>query len=67
MLSQVSGESAEESDRREDLTDKIRDVFTRACVHHLPKKVDINLAWSAFEEQQGDIDKAAEILGNMEK
>merc|ERR1711899_535319 len=47
--------------------DKLRDVYNRACVHHLPKKVEIHLAWAAFEEQQQNFDACSEILQNLEK
>lgn len=67
LKAKVASESPDNVEQREDLTEKIRDVFTRACLHHLPSKIDIHLEWSAFEERQGDIDKAAEILANLEK
>ena len=47
--------------------DKLRDVYNRACVHHLPKKVEIHLAWAAFEEQQQNFEACSEILQNLEK
>ena len=31
-----------------------RHVYERACTIHLPRKPSIQLAWAAFEEQQGD-------------
>ena len=48
-------------------SDKLRDVYKRACIHHLPKKVEIHLAWAAFEEQQKNFDACSEILQNLEK
>lgn len=36
----------------EDQAEKIRDVYNRACTHHLPEKVDIHLNWAAFEESK---------------
>jgi len=53
--------------REGDFTDKIRDILKRACTHHLPTKVDVHLRWAAFEESQGDYDKASEILEILEK
>jgi len=47
-------------------SEKLRNVYKRACVHHLPKKVDIHLAWAAFEEQEQNYDACSEILKNLE-
>lgn len=47
--------------------EKMRDVFKRACEHHLPKKVEVHLAWAAFEEQQQNFEACSEILKNLEK
>ncbi|CAG0883691.1 unnamed protein product [Darwinula stevensoni] len=44
----------------------IRDVFERACTIHLPKKININLKWSAFEEGQGNFEKALDVLQTLE-
>merc|ERR1719376_653256 len=52
--------------KEDEIVEKIRGVFVRACVHHLPAKMSLHLAWSAFEERQGDIDKASEILQTLE-
>ena len=57
----------EVEEKRREILEKIRGVFVRACVHHLPSKIGIHLAWSAFEERQGDIDKASEILQKVER
>ena len=46
----------------EDVSDKIHNVFKRACEHHLPKNTEIHLAWATFEERLGQVEKAAEIL-----
>lgn len=35
--------------------DKIRDVFTRSCTVHHPKKINMHIEWAAFEETQGII------------
>merc|ERR1712226_1152083 len=51
----------------EQKSDKLREVYKRACVHHLPKKVEIHLAWAAFEEQQQNFEACSEILQNLEK
>lgn len=43
----------------------VRDVYHRACVVHCPKRVLVKLAWAAFEEDGGDLDKAKEILTGL--
>ncbi|XP_013865375.1 pre-mRNA-processing factor 39 [Austrofundulus limnaeus] len=47
-------------------TDGVRHVYKKACTIHLPKKPSIHLMWAAFEEQQGNMDEAREILMNLE-
>ncbi|TKR87991.1 hypothetical protein L596_012304 [Steinernema carpocapsae] len=42
-------------------TSKIRSVYKRAVIH-VPRQADVHLAYSAFEEQQGSIGSASEIL-----
>ncbi|XP_034939966.1 pre-mRNA-processing factor 39 [Chelonus insularis] len=49
-----------------DNTDKIRDVYVRACTIHHPKKPNLHLQWATFEEGEGNFDKAAEILENID-
>lgn len=50
-----------------ELQPKIRDVYERACtIHHL-KKPSLHLQWAIFEETVGSINRAAEILVNLEK
>lgn len=49
-----------------DNIDKIRDVYTRACKVHHPKKPNLHLQWATFEEGLVDFDKAAEILENID-
>jgi pre-mRNA-processing factor 39 len=49
------------------LVEKCRDIFRRACTHHLSNKIDIHLAWAAFEESLRDFDAAIEILEKIEK
>ena len=49
-----------------DNTDKIRNIYKRACTNHLPTKVDVHAQWAAFEEIQGDFDAASKILENLE-
>ncbi|XP_016845226.1 pre-mRNA-processing factor 39 isoform X5 [Nasonia vitripennis] len=56
FLESVKGENA----------DKIRDVYTRACTVHHPKKPNLHLQWATFEESQGNFDKAASILENID-
>lgn len=46
---------------------KTREVYERACtIHHLDKP-NLHLLWSAFEEQHDNLNKAAEILCNLDK
>lgn len=45
---------------------KARSVYRRACDIHLPKKPNIHIHWSAFEEIQGNHEGAAKILLNLE-
>lgn len=45
---------------------KIRDVYSRACIVHHPKKPNLHLQWATFEEGQGNFEKAAEILENID-
>lgn len=49
-----------------DNTEKIRDVYTRACTVHHPKKPNLHLLWATFEESVGNFDKAASILENID-
>ncbi|CAI9549040.1 unnamed protein product [Staurois parvus] len=44
-----------------------RHVYTRACTIHLRKKPLAHLLWAAFEEQQGNIDEAKNILKTLEE
>ena len=56
----------ETTENKEEIEGKVRNVFERACTHHLPGKVDIHMNWAAFEEQRGHYDKALSILTNVE-
>ena len=56
----------ETTENKGDIEEKVRNVFVRACTHHLPSKVDIHLNWAAFEEQHGHYDKATDILTTVE-
>uniref|UniRef100_A0A3Q3NET8 Pre-mRNA-processing factor 39 n=1 Tax=Labrus bergylta TaxID=56723 RepID=A0A3Q3NET8_9LABR len=47
-------------------TDGVRHVYKKACTVHLPKKPSIHLLWAAFEEQQGNVDEARDILKSLE-
>jgi len=38
--------------KEEGVTEKIRDVFERACTIHHPMKPSLHLHWSEFEESQ---------------
>jgi pre-mRNA-processing factor 39 len=49
-----------------DNIDRIRDVYTRACIVHHPKKPNLHLQWATFEESMGNFDKAAGILENID-
>ncbi|KAK0086782.1 hypothetical protein PV325_002502, partial [Microctonus aethiopoides] len=51
---------------KEDNIEKIRDVYSRACTVHHPKKPNLHLQWATFEEGQGNFDKAATILENID-
>ncbi|XP_046402530.1 pre-mRNA-processing factor 39 [Ischnura elegans] len=51
----------------EEMVEKVRDVYHRACTIHHTKKPTLHLYWAAFEESQGNYEKAAEILTNLEK
>ncbi|GAB0096468.1 Pre-mRNA-processing factor 39 [Sergentomyia squamirostris] len=50
-----------------ELASTTRDAFERACTVHHPDKPSLHLMWSAFEECQSNVTKAAEILTNLEK
>ncbi|XP_012538436.1 pre-mRNA-processing factor 39 isoform X3 [Monomorium pharaonis] len=49
-----------------DNTEKIRDVYSRACMVHHPKKPNLHLQWAIFEEGQDNFEKAADILENID-
>lgn len=50
-----------------EIIQKTREVYERACTIHHPEKPNLHLLWSAFEEQQSNLNKAAEILINLDK
>lgn len=50
-----------------EIVQKMREVYERACTIHHPDKPSLHLLWSAFEEQQSNLNKAAEILTNLDK
>ena len=58
---------ATEDSKKAELVEKLRDIYSRGCTHHLPNNVEIHLAWSALEESQGNFDGAIEILEKIEK
>ena len=66
MVNRIEDVTKDEAEKLE-LIEKTRDIFFRACTYHLPSKVDIHLAWSAFEERYKNFDKAIEILNSIEK
>lgn len=41
---------------------KVRKAYKRACMHHMPKKMDIHMDYASFEEKQGEFGRALEIL-----
>ncbi len=45
----------------------VRDVYKRACIVHCPKKAVIKLKWAAFEEECGEVERAREILFELNK
>lgn len=50
-----------------ELISTTRDVYERACTIHHKEKPRLHLMWSAFEECQGNIEKASEILANIDE
>ncbi|KAJ1105904.1 hypothetical protein NDU88_003307 [Pleurodeles waltl] len=44
-----------------------RSVFQRSCLYHLPRKPNLHLLWAAFEEKQGDVQEARNILKRLEE
>merc|ERR1719150_1354616 len=55
------------TERDGDNTDKIRNIFKRACSYHLQEKVDIHIQWASFEEKLQNFEVAAGVLENVEK
>ena len=55
------------SEREGDNTEKVRNIYRRACSYHLQEKVDIHLQWASYEEKMENYDGAAEVLENIEK
>ena len=53
--------------REGDNSEKIREIYRRACSYHLQEKVDIHIQWAAFEEKLGNYQGAADVLENIEK
>lgn len=58
---------AAEGEEISELISTTRDVYQRACTIHHKEKPRLHLMWSSFEECQGNIDKAAEILANIDE
>merc|ERR1712073_96135 len=52
------------TERDGDNTDKIRNIFKRACSYHLQEKVDIHIQWASFEEKLQNFEVAAGVLEN---
>lgn len=55
-----------ESQNDEDLIEKTRDVYFRACTVHHTDKPALHMLWASFEECQNDLTKAQEILTNLD-
>jgi len=53
--------------REGDNSEKIREIYRRACSYHLQEKVDIHIQWAAFEEKLANFQGAADVLENIEK
>ncbi|CAH1721430.1 unnamed protein product [Aphis gossypii] len=49
-----------------DVSDLLTSFYLRACLVHHRKSPELHLKWSAFEESKGNLDKAAEILKNLD-
>lgn len=50
-----------------EVSQKIREVFERACTIHHPDKPSLHLQWSTYEEVLGNVNKAADILTTLDK
>lgn len=50
-----------------EMIQKTREVYERACTIHHPSKPNLHLMWSAFEELNNNLNKAADILSNLDK
>lgn len=46
---------------------RARSVFRRAAETHVPRKPNIHLAYSAFEEKNGDFEKANYVLADFDR
>jgi len=44
---------------------KIRSIYKRACLNHLPTNIDLHEKWAEFEERQGDFEAAGTIYENL--
>lgn len=50
-----------------DVSDLLSNLYLRACLVHHRKSPVLHLKWSAFEETKGNMEKAAEILKNLDE
>ncbi|XP_050441249.1 pre-mRNA-processing factor 39-like [Adelges cooleyi] len=50
-----------------DVSDLMDDLYKRACLVHHRKSTKLHLKWAAYEETMNNMDKAAEILENLDK
>jgi pre-mRNA-processing factor 39 len=49
------------------IRERASSIYRRACTIHLQQKPNIHVAWAAFEEQDGNVDAAREILTNIDR
>lgn len=50
-----------------DVDGLLSSLYSRACLVHHRKSPELHLKWSSFEEIKGNVDKAAEILKNLDE
>lgn len=55
-----------ETQTDENAVARSRDAYERACTIHHPNKPSLHLMWAGFEEMQGNVNKAAEILATLD-
>lgn len=55
-----------ETQTDENAVARTRDAYERACTIHHPNKPSLHLMWAGFEEVQGNVNKASEILSTLD-